>query len=247
MLRFFGLVATYDQQLDQGEIEHDDFCECRPSINYRSGNVNPATNCPCAGPRSHQTLLQSISYSGTGCPQGTVGQSISNARDVFTLIFDSFVASSGPGVPVTESLKACQVNLTLHIPAGMSMWVQTSTAHGYVQLPAGVTANQKSTVLLSNPAGKSNDGADDAEDGSGVSRRTLQTDFKGPVAKDYTLADGHTYTVQAACNTPSTTRTLTLQYSVQTNGATQQSQITTDSVDGKINVLQERVCGKDRD
>ena len=37
----------------------------------------------------HPNGISSIAYGGSGCPQGTVGQSISGDRQVATLIFDS--------------------------------------------------------------------------------------------------------------------------------------------------------------
>ncbi|KAF8847896.1 hypothetical protein BDZ45DRAFT_778374, partial [Acephala macrosclerotiorum] len=60
--------------------------------------------------------IKEISYSGTG-RQGSVGSCISDDKQTFTLIFDNYVASIGPGVEVTENRKNCQINLDLAYPS----------------------------------------------------------------------------------------------------------------------------------
>src|SRR5262245_50167374 len=92
-----------------------------------------------ADPNPAEVYLQSISYGGTGCPQGSVANTFSADRKAFTLIFDKFVASSGPGVPITETRKNCQLNINIHVPQGFTYAVHTFDYRGYVQLPAGVT------------------------------------------------------------------------------------------------------------
>jgi Domain of unknown function (DUF4360) len=42
-----------------------------------------------------QVTINGITYGGTGCPQGTVSQFISDDKQTFTLIFDSYVAEIG--------------------------------------------------------------------------------------------------------------------------------------------------------
>jgi hypothetical protein len=87
------------------------------------------TSVSAAGPNPSQVYVQSISYGGSGCPQGTVGQSISDDRTTFTLIYDQYIASTGPGVPITESRKNCQLNVNLHVPQG---WTFTIVSSGQI-------------------------------------------------------------------------------------------------------------------
>ena len=200
---------------------------------------------PAAGPDPAKPYITSIGYSGTGCPQGSVGQSFSNDRLMFTLIFDNFGASTGPGVLVTETKKNCIVNLTLQLPRGSSTWVQTSLVRGYVQLPAGQTAALTSITTLANPAGEGRDG-EDPEDGSGVSRRTSRTDFKGAISKDYTAAEGHAYQVQTGCGREQpSTRTLSLNYTLQVSPGPTVAQATVDSLDGMMVVQAVKSCKAD--
>ncbi|HYD49944.1 MAG TPA: DUF4360 domain-containing protein [Terriglobales bacterium] len=169
-------------------------------------------------PDPNEVYIQSINYGGTGCPSGSVGTSFSNDRSSFTLIFDQFVASSGPSVPLTESRKICLLFINLRIPQGWSYSVSTLDFRGYVSLPKGVTAEQKSTYYFEG----------EPRPGSASSR------FSGPVAKDYLTRD------QLGLNTLQWfgcggARPLIVSAQVElfkTDGRT--AQITVDSTDGKL-------------
>ncbi len=154
-------------------------------------------------------LIESISYGGNGAPQGTVGQSISDDRETSTLVFDSFVASSGPGVPITESRKSAQFNYNLSSPHSRALF--TETFRGYVQLPAGVKATIKVTV----------------PHGEGGKTKTSAITIAGPVAKDYTFFD--TAHLLRKLATESVTVSIQL-----TGPNSTQAQVTVDSLDGTI-------------
>jgi hypothetical protein len=122
-----------------------------------------------AGPNPSAPFVESITYGGTGCPQGTVGQTITSARTQYVLGFDQWIASSGPAVPVTEGRKACQVNVNLRVPPHSPVAFLTMVMRGFVQLPAGVRAETSTIAYLAGD--------------------TTQTDqpaaFAGPVAKTF--------------------------------------------------------------
>jgi hypothetical protein len=164
--------------------------------------------------------IQNIAYSGNGCPQGSVGQSISSDRISFTLIFDSYVASSGPSVPATENSKACRVDILLSLPHGWHFTGATFVRRGYVQLPTGVTgrAELASTV-------------------NGHARRAdAAVSFVGPVAQDY-LATTSLKATRGLGRCNGATQTLSLLGSLRLGGSTgMQAQITNDSIDGKVTI-----------
>jgi hypothetical protein len=171
-----------------------------------------------AQPNPNEVYVQSISYGGTGCQQGSVGNSFSNDRKSFTLIFDSYIASSGPSVPVTENRKNCQMNVNMHIPQGFSYSIAQFDYRGYVQLPKGVSAEQKSIYYFQG----------ETEQASAASR------FVGPVAKDYLVSDrlGLPAVVWMPCGR---TVPVNINSQVRLLGAgSAQAQITTDSIDGKV-------------
>jgi hypothetical protein len=101
------------------------------------------------GPTPGTVQIQGVVYGGTGCPQGTVASSISVDHTTMTLLFDSYVASLGPGIPVTESRKNCQLNIQLLYPGGFQFSIFSADYRGYVELDPGVTGVQRSTYYFS--------------------------------------------------------------------------------------------------
>jgi hypothetical protein len=170
-------------------------------------------------PNPNEVYVQSISYGGTGCPQGSVGNSFSNDRKSATLIFDSFIASTGPGVDATEARKNCQLNVNLHIPAGHTVSVSTYDYRGYVQLPAGQKAAQSSTYALTHPEGRD------------------QAKFKGPFSADYLVRDKvaiNTKVKNDSCQRVIVPLTVNAEVAVDKGQSSEQGQITTDSIDLKV-------------
>lgn len=174
------------------------------------------------GPNPSQVYINSISYGGTGCPQGSVGDYISDDRQTFTLIFDSYVASIGPGVPATENRKNCQLNLDLQYPSGFQYSVFTTQFRGYAALDKGVSGLQKATYYFSGQA----------------DQVSSQTTFTGPVSSDYAVSDSvpFTSTIWSPCG-----QALPLNINSQVrltssvSGAT--GLLTDDSIDGHIQFI----------
>jgi hypothetical protein len=119
-------------------------------------------------PNPSQVYINGITYGGTGCPQGTLSSFISADRQTFvkfrtftaiiadlfvsyrfTLIFDEYVASIGPGVPITENRKNCQLDIDLQYPSGFQYSVFNADYRGYAALDANVTGTQQSTYYFS--------------------------------------------------------------------------------------------------
>lgn len=137
-----------------------------------ASSVNAAPT-QALGPDPGSVYITGLSYGGTGCPQGTVASSFSSDQTVVTLLFDQFIASSGPNVPVTSQRKDCQINMALNYPPGWSYSVASVEYRGYAQVPAGVSAQQSSTYYFT--------GQTQQVKGS--------TTFTGPYANDYHAKD----------------------------------------------------------
>lgn len=71
---------------------------------------------------------------------------------VITFGFDSFQTYIGPGIPISEKTKNCQLHLGLKYPGGFQFSVLDSTYHGYAQLEKGVTGAFYSTYYFSQDA-----------------------------------------------------------------------------------------------
>jgi hypothetical protein len=192
---------------------------------YSAAVIGLASATPTPGvasntPPSSGVTINSISYGGSGCPQGTVGSFISSDHTTYTLIFDSFVASIGGGASTTDSRKNCQINVDLHYPSGYQFSVYTQNYRGYVQLDNGITAVQKANYYFS---------------GSSAQAST-QSSFTGPVDKDYLITDTIPFdsVVWSPCGTDGALNInaqVRLDNSKNRNG---QGQMTTDSTDGKV-------------
>jgi hypothetical protein len=157
--------------------------------------------------------IQSIALVGEGCPSGSVGQSSSPDGSNATLIFDSFVATAGPGLLAGDSAKDCVLQIEL---AADDAALVTIDSRGFVQLPTGVSAVQQSHV----PRAKHSLNA---------------TSFFGPVAKDYFVRNVVTVLPIGSAGNPKFLIVLNIELDTTAN-PTAQAQITLDSIDLKIAV-----------
>ena len=121
-------------------------------------------------PDPSKVYIAGITYGGTGCPQGTVSAAFTEDRSTVTMIFDEFLAQTGPGTDPTDARKACQINVDLRYPPGWSYTVMKVDYRGYVGIPAGFTAVQDSTYYFTGESGQ----------------YTSTTTFIGPKFQDYT-------------------------------------------------------------
>ncbi|KAL2064276.1 hypothetical protein VTL71DRAFT_4770 [Oculimacula yallundae] len=176
-------------------------------------------NVGSTSPAPTSVTIKNLVYGGTGCPQGTVGSFISPDRTTFTLIFDRFVASIGPGVAVTENRKNCQLNIELQYPGGFQYSIASTMYRGYVDVDQGVSARQQNTYYFS---GQSN-------------QLTSGTDFKGPRAGDYSIVDDLplTSTIWSPCGA-TTALNINSQVRLTATNKAGSGVITDDSIDGKI-------------
>ncbi|KAI8892104.1 hypothetical protein BC833DRAFT_558303 [Globomyces pollinis-pini] len=179
-----------------------------------------ATVVPITGgtPDPSQVYIKGITYGGTGCPQNTVSVAMAEDQKTFTLIFDQFVASSGPGTTVKDTRKNCQVNVDLHYPQGFSYTINNIDYRGYVNVPAGVTGIQRANYYFSGQ----------------TAQIASQTQFVGPQSKDYTSSDR--IDVAALIWSPcGAVVSGNVNAQVRLEGDfSKPAQITVDSIDGKV-------------
>lgn len=158
--------------------------------------------------------VASIAYEGSGCPQGSVGQSFSGDRESFTLIFDQFVVSAGPMVPSTAAKKDCELTLLLNIPSTFHGGEINFEYRGYSQLSAGQTATQKRKYSSS--------------------KTNANTAFVGSVARDYLHTDPVAFTKVKSCDgTPCVVAKIKLAVQKSDTG---NQQVSIDSIDGEVTV-----------
>jgi len=164
--------------------------------------------------------IRSISYGGSGCPQGTVGSFISADRTTYTLIFDSYIAQAGPGKSIRDQRKNCQINVDLLYPNGYQFSIYSQNYRGFVNLDPGVIGEQRATFYFSGSAAQA----------------STQTHFSGPSNKDYLITDSIPFSSQvwAPCGQEGALNINTQSRVDNSRAPNAQGQLTTDSIDGKV-------------
>lgn len=176
--------------------------------------------CPegvdCVGGYCKVGLVQSLSYGGPGCPQGSVGTSVNSERSAFTLIYDQFVSSLGAGVPITENRKQCELQLRVQVPAGFRPVLATQV-RGYVQVSDGVLGENTGITYR-----------------SGEEAQTAGSHLAvGPDARDYLLAQTAVAGTDCSGDRIVVFNDDARLFNVSA-GATAIGQVTVDSTDGQI-------------
>lgn len=124
-------------------------------------------------PNPNQVTIRSIAYAGSGCPAGTVSESLAPDAKAFTLLFDSYVAEAGPGITLSSGRKNCQIAVDLRFPQGYSVTLADVDYRGYAKLDPGATGIQKTSYYF-----------------QGQTRRAdLKSTYRGPMDDDYTISD----------------------------------------------------------
>src|SRR4051794_20767493 len=71
-------------------------------------------------PRQGGIAITSLTYSGTGCPSGTVGGSAPGGSSVqFDFDVNPFSTFLGPGFPSSSNTRSCSLVATLSVPSGV--------------------------------------------------------------------------------------------------------------------------------
>lgn len=164
--------------------------------------------------------VRSISYAGTGCPAGSVAENVAPDQQAFTLLFDSYVAEVGPGVPLASKRKNCQLAIDLDFPQGWSYTIFTVDYRGYLSLQRDVTGIQQSKYYFQGSAATG----------------TLRTQFNGPTDRDYQVRDtlGLSAVVWSPCGAQ---RALNINTEVRLDNARNRGGaglMTIDSIDGQL-------------
>ncbi|KAJ3218757.1 hypothetical protein HK099_004940 [Clydaea vesicula] len=181
-----------------------------------SSQISPPTTGDKPPPGS--VTIGPIIYGGTGCPQGTVSENMNSDGTAITLLFDSYIASIGPNVPVTENRKNCQINVQLNVPQGWQYSIATIDYRGFLQLDPGVVAQQSALYYFQ----------------GSVDQDRCTTTFTNANNGDYTIRDkfGLATTVWSGCNAKAN---ININSQIRlTAPAGKSGFITTDSIDSKV-------------
>jgi len=176
----------------------------------------PAIEVPAAGPPGFN--ITSIGVLGTGCPPGSVYYVLNPDKTAVTVTFAEFYAEAGPGIPIRNNRKACQITLGVSVPAGFTFGIANVDYRGFYKLDEKVTASQSSLYYFQGE----------------VVQASSRSDLVGPIdGKEYTWRDSFDLvsTVQAPCG-KSTVLNINSDVRVSNSGNTKgQGYLATDSID----------------
>lgn len=144
---------------------------------HEATKIFAASALACAGwglaPKAHAEDLdpggiriRNMTYSGTGCPEGSVAANLAPDAQAVTLLFDSFaIDQSGTGT----TSKDCKVKLKLRMPSGWSVGIFAVDFRGYASLEQGVRGRQMAGYRF----------------GAGSEREVGVYEMSGPLTLDY--------------------------------------------------------------
>ena len=106
--------------------------------------VGPAAGAD--GPDPGDIHIQRLTYAGSGCPPGSADVVLADDGSGFRLRFgDEFVARIGPGMPLSDARKNCQVSLQLHVPQGFTFAIASVESRGRARIASGATGIQRTS------------------------------------------------------------------------------------------------------
>jgi hypothetical protein len=127
--------------------------------------------------------VDSISYSGPGCPDGSVTVAMLPDGSLFSLSFSKFFAQAGPGVPSDAARTQCKLHVKMRVPKGFDYSITGVDYTGYASLDPGVRAGRASTYHFSGEAPDP----------------VVTTKLVGPMADGFFLTDGAAGELDAPC------------------------------------------------
>jgi hypothetical protein len=184
---------------------------------------------------ANDIALGEPSYGGTGCPQGTVGITLSPDSKVLSLIFDQYMAEAGKSAGKTLERKTCNLSVPIHVPQGLSVSVLKVDYRGYVYAPKGAQVNFNVEYFLK------------SFNSSTTGPKAART-FKGPYDSEYLVSNqlGLSALVWSACGEDINLR-VNSSITARTNPKKDDVLATVDSTDiaaGIIYQLQWQKCKK---
>jgi hypothetical protein len=97
--------------------------------------------------------IQSIDYRGSACPPNTATVDLIDNNNAFVLTYDTFQAQVGPGIPLTESSKFCNLVIKVDYPPDTQFACRNIVYRGNANLQRDVHARFRSRYTF--PGGQS--------------------------------------------------------------------------------------------
>ena len=176
---------------------------------------------PWIGP-AERIEIDLVAMAGSGCKPGTADVAISPDNTAFTVIYSDYLAQAGPGVPITDGRKNCQLNVLVEVPNGLTFAIAKADYRGYALLQNGATATQRANYYF-----------------QGMSQSTYQS-YRLPAPSDGDWINTDQVPVASWVWHPcGALRNLNINTELRVSGGTSKSAsyVTMDSTDGSIETI----------
>lgn len=183
-----------------------------------------AASTASAGFRPGEVVLESVVFSGTGCPAGTVRAELAPDASAITILYDAFQAQTG--ATVFADRKNCEVIIKMRKPNIYSFALESADFRGFVYAQRGARATQE--VKIETGMG----------DLAKANVNLAAKSWVGPVNENFILTavkpvEGLKY---LSCLQPRKDARLRVKstVTVENGGSRAEAMITVDSVDGRL-------------
>lgn len=111
--------------------------------------AGPASASPIMNnPPPDEVVIDLVAMAGSGCRPGSADVAVSPDNTAFTTIYSDYLVQAGPGIPVTEGRKNCQLNVLVHVPNGYTFAIVKVDYRGYGLLNRGAVASQRANYYF---------------------------------------------------------------------------------------------------
>lgn len=122
--------------------------------------------------------MQQPFLNGSGCPNGTVGATLTPDNKTLSLLFDNYVVQAGQSVGVKKNVKQCTILVPVTSPPGFQFTIVKLDYRGFNSIP--VNGRTRYVTIYS---------FIDAQTGQEMGKRIRRRfDFQGPLADNYVLS-----------------------------------------------------------
>lgn len=143
------------------------------------------------GPDKAQVKIQDFSYNGRGCPSGSTKSIVTSSEagskdaDYFQIVYDEFVAKSGPEVKRRQNKKMCEATFDVVFPKGWRFRIKNVEFNGHANLESRGLFAEVETI---------------AEIILGESRQSVSRFFRGPYDRNFDFIEEFAEGLDTGCS-----------------------------------------------
>lgn len=165
----------------QPPSESEDFSDVAVQPNESVGDFNKGKGRKPKNDHSAKVKnvkLEAPMIGGTGCPEGTVGLTLTPDSKTISIIFDSYKVQAGRSFSLKKDIKYCSLRVPVDIPAGFQFAIVKLDYRGYNSIPERARVSYLTTYSFA-----------DQQTGKQVGKRIRrQAFFKGPIDEEFMLS-----------------------------------------------------------